>query len=76
MEKTKAKRFWQKIWDIHVAKQRYSKAGYVKKGFEDITDSYMVAQAIWNMSDKEFEEIISLASSTTLKRRVSAKQRL
>ena len=55
--KTKAQKFWHKIWERYVEKQRYNKEGSIKKGFEDKSDSYMVAQAIWNMSDKEFEAI-------------------
>ncbi len=60
MEKTKAKRFWQEIWKRYVDKQRYTKKGSIRKGFEGKSDSYMVAQAIWTMSDKEFEKIINL----------------
>lgn len=46
MTKTKAQIFWQKVWDRYVGKQRYTKDGAVKEGFEEKTDSYMVAQAI------------------------------
>lgn len=58
MEKTYAKRFWQEIWTRYVEKQKYKRDGDIRKGYEDKTDSFMVSTAIWNMSDKEFNEII------------------
>lgn len=58
MEKTQAKRFWQEVWKRYVEKQKYTKQGEIKKGFEERTDSFMVSSAIWDMSDKEFQEII------------------
>lgn len=60
MEKTKARRFWQEVWKRDVEKQRYTKKGAVKKGFENQPDSYLVSTTIWEMSDKEFDEIVKL----------------
>jgi len=58
MEKTQAKRFWQEVWKRYVEKQKYTKQGEIRKGFEERTDSFMVSSAIWDMSNKEFQEII------------------
>lgn len=65
MERTKAKRFWQEVWDRYVDKQKYDNNEMIKKGMEDKSDSFMVSTAIWEMSDKEFDKILNLASKKT-----------
>ena len=55
--KSKAQEFWHKIWERYVEKQKYTEKGNVKKSMKNTPDSFLVSEAIWEMSDKEFEAI-------------------
>lgn len=50
-------RFLKEVWKKHVRHLKYGADWSVKSGFEDAPDGMLVALAIGDMSDREFEEI-------------------